>query len=171
MYGWHSGFVHTLHDVEVAHPGGVDPRIAVWVLRRLLELLGLIHRAGWVHGAVVPPHVLVHPRDHGAMLVGFGGAARIGNPRPPIGRRWTDWVDGPVASPATDLGQAARCARGLASGGFADPVAALVDGLAAGRFGGSAWDAAEALRQASRAAYGPAAYNPLVMPGWPASGR
>jgi len=40
----------------------------------MLEVLGWLHRAGWSHGAIVPPHLLVHARDHGVALVGWSRA-------------------------------------------------------------------------------------------------
>jgi hypothetical protein len=165
VYEWMAGFVHSLEAVKAAWPGGVDGRIGTWMLRRLLELLGYVHRAGYVHGAVLPPHVLVHPRDHGATLVGWGTAARVGQPVTAIPRAWSGWYDGPAVSPATDVRQAARSVAWVTSS-FDEPMASLVAGLAGGRGPGDAWEALERLEEASRAAYGPPSYNPLAMPGW-----
>ena len=44
---------------RAAYPDGVDPRDVAWMWRRLLVALGLAHRAGVVHGAVLPEHVLI----------------------------------------------------------------------------------------------------------------
>lgn len=166
VYRWRSGFVHTSEDVLRVHPGGVDGRIAVWVLKRTLELLGYVHRARVVHGAVLPPHVLIHPRDHGVMLVGWGTSAPMGDPCPAISRTWSSFYpQGTTISPVTDLAQAARCVRSLASS-LASPVGGLVAEIEAGQAGDDAWAIARRLGDASRAAYGPPAYNPLPMPGW-----
>ncbi|WP_007515553.1 hypothetical protein [Pseudofrankia saprophytica] len=62
------GFV-TLAQVRAAYPGGLDPRDAVWMWRRLLVVIGYAHRAGVAHGAVLPDHVLIHPEQHGLVLV------------------------------------------------------------------------------------------------------
>ncbi|MEO5874258.1 MAG: molecular chaperone DnaJ, partial [Streptosporangiaceae bacterium] len=62
------GFV-TLTQVRDARPGGVDPRDAAWMWRRLLVALGFAHRAGVLHGAVLPEHVLIHPGQHGLTLL------------------------------------------------------------------------------------------------------
>lgn len=62
------GFV-SLAAVARAYPHGVDPRDAAWMWRRLLTGLGWAHRAGIVHGAVLPEHVLIHPGEHGLVLV------------------------------------------------------------------------------------------------------
>jgi len=44
--------------------------------RRILDMLAFAHAAGWTHGALHPAHLLVHPRDHGILLIGWAGAAR-----------------------------------------------------------------------------------------------
>ena len=74
VHRWRSGFVHTFDDVAREHPTGITAGHAVWIWKRMLELLGWIHASGWVHGAVLPPHLLVHARDHGVTLVGFSRA-------------------------------------------------------------------------------------------------
>jgi hypothetical protein len=175
VFGWKSGFVHTLEQVGEAHPGGVPGPVVVWMAKRLLELLGFVHRAGFVHGAVVPDHVLVHPRDHGAMLVGFtasvpwrdGGARRL----PATSRRWAALYEGArQATPALDIAMACRCVRAVAgwhlpSAVRADPVERVLLAGASGRVD-DAWALGGQLTAASREAYGPPAYHPLPMPGW-----
>lgn len=47
----------------------LDPRDGAWMWRRLLVGLGWAHRAGVVHGAVLEEHVLIHPREHGLVLI------------------------------------------------------------------------------------------------------
>lgn len=71
------GFV-SLADVHAAFPGGLDPRDVAWMWRRLLTGLGWAHRAGLVHGAVLPEHVLVHPAEHGLVLVDWCYAVPAG---------------------------------------------------------------------------------------------
>ncbi|GAA3278304.1 hypothetical protein Dvina_13135 [Dactylosporangium vinaceum] len=61
--------LHSLEEVRAKRPHGLDPRDAAWMWRRLLVALGLAHRAGVVHGAVVARHVLIEPDDHGVVLV------------------------------------------------------------------------------------------------------
>jgi hypothetical protein len=62
------GFV-SLAEVHAAYPAGLDARDVAWMWRRLLTGLGWAHRAGLVHGAVLPEHVLIHPGEHGLVLV------------------------------------------------------------------------------------------------------
>jgi hypothetical protein len=42
---------------------------AAWIWRRLLIAIGWAHRAGVIHGAVLPEHVLIHPGRRGLVLV------------------------------------------------------------------------------------------------------
>jgi hypothetical protein len=127
------GFV-TLAEVRTAYPDGLDPRDAVWMWRRLLVAIGYAHRAGVAHGAVLPPHVLIHPAQHGLVLVDWcysavpepADGAVVGPYRPAAGpddpsRRipalvaaYADWYPAEVArreppAAATDIALASRC--------------------------------------------------------------
>lgn len=64
----------TLADYLARHPEGVDPRHGVWMWRRVMGTLGLIHGQGWAHGQLSPEHLLLHPRDHGVMVLGWSQA-------------------------------------------------------------------------------------------------
>ena len=77
------------------------------------------HRAGVVHGAVTPAHVLVHPRDHGAVLVGWGTASARTTagwePLAAISRPWSGFypertLEERKLDPIVDVQMAARCA-------------------------------------------------------------
>jgi hypothetical protein len=180
VYQWRSGFVHTLADVIAAHPEGVDGRIGVWLWKRLLEMLHFLHSAGMVHGAVLPPHVLVHPRDHGATLVGFATATPAGGSLVARSAAFDAWyaTKDPVASPATDLVMAARCVAAALSpvtsrstftapASLPPPFASLLSEVLQGvPRATTAWALRDRLNAASREAYGPARYAPLSMPGW-----
>ncbi len=170
-FGWKSGFVHTLSEVGELHQRGVPGPVTVWLLKRLLELLGFVHRAGYVHGAVVPDHVLVHPRDHGAVLVGWTAARPLGTPLDAIPSRWTAlYPRDRTATPALDIAMATKVVHG--AGGYHLPgvrphraLARVFDEGMSGR-ATDAWKLSEQLVQASNEAYGPPAYNPLMKPGW-----
>jgi len=62
-----TGF-RSLAEVRSAFPAGVDPRDAAWMWRRLLVAAGAAHRAGVIHGAVLPEHVMIHPAEHGLVV-------------------------------------------------------------------------------------------------------
>jgi len=183
VFGWKSGFIHTLADVGRAHRGGVRGEVVVWILKRLLEQLGWIHRVGFVHGAVHPDHILVHPLDHGALLVGWTASSPWSPGRtqtlPALSSAWSDVYPGSSASkieasPALDIEMACRCAQ-LVGGWFLTlesvplmkngAVKQVIDRGASGTEH-DAWALRDALVEASLDDFGPASYNPLTMPGW-----
>ena len=69
---------YTLREVIEAYPGGVPGRHLAWMWRRLLVALGLAHRVGIVHGAVIPEHVLIHPEMHGVTLIDWCYSTEVG---------------------------------------------------------------------------------------------
>jgi len=71
-----SGFWGSLAILNERFAPGLDPRHAVWIWRRMLEVLNFIHRHGWAHGNVRPEHALVHPQDHGVRLIGWSSAKK-----------------------------------------------------------------------------------------------
>lgn len=96
--------------VEARGHRGVDARHAVWLWRRVLEVLGHVHAHGWTHGDVAPRRLLVHPAEHGVTIVGWAGAAHGGAD---LERRR-----------ARDLAQAAWCVR-CALAGTTDALPAV----------------------------------------------
>lgn len=48
--------------------GAVDTRSIVWMWKRLLLLLDWTHHTGFIHGAVLPPHVMYFPDNYTAVL-------------------------------------------------------------------------------------------------------
>lgn len=73
------GFV-SLEQVRTAYPDGLDPRDYAWMHRRLLRCLAGATLAGWVHTALSPANVLIHPQHHGVVLAGWSFATRPGAP-------------------------------------------------------------------------------------------
>lgn len=71
-----SGFWGSLAALSERFPTGLDPRHAVWIWRRMLEVLNFIHRHDWAHGDIRPEHALVHPQDHGIRLIGWALAQK-----------------------------------------------------------------------------------------------
>jgi serine/threonine protein kinase len=125
------GFV-TLEQVRVAYPRGVSPLDMAWIWRRLLLALGYAHGLGVIHGAALPAHIMIHPDQHGVVLVDWcyasiaNGIAN-GGAQPPIKaivERYRGYYPEEVfakhaPSPATDIGMAARCMVALLGG---DPL-------------------------------------------------
>ena len=102
-----AGFWGSLHDVRQAQPNGIDARHAVWLWRRMLEVLAFVHDAGWSHGDLSPAHALVHPRDHGVLLVGWSRARQASG-------------SAHAAAAARDLMQSAWTVRAVLHGGTSD---------------------------------------------------
>lgn len=60
----------SLAEVMAAYPKGIDFRDMAWMFRRCLEGIGFVHKEkNVVHGAILPPHLLVHMVHHGAKFV------------------------------------------------------------------------------------------------------
>jgi serine/threonine protein kinase len=108
-----------LLEVRQRLPGGVPPEHTLWILRRVLSILGYAHRVGVLHANIEPSHIIVRPRDHNVFLVdwcyslitpartgrgfkceipGFS-APEVGQRKPPI--------------PASDLYSVGKCAAFL----------------------------------------------------------
>jgi hypothetical protein len=109
-----AGGAYTLDEIRRAYRRGVDPKDAAWICRRLLAALGAAHRAGLVHGAVLPPHVCVLPEEHGLVLIGWTCAVEAGSRVTAISDAYEPWYPKEVmtkepATPETDVAMAARC--------------------------------------------------------------
>ncbi|HEX5541535.1 MAG TPA: serine/threonine protein kinase [Micromonospora sp.] len=107
--------LHSLVEVHRAYPDGLDGRDVAWMWRRLLVALGLAHRAGVVHGAVLPEHVLIEPADHGVVLIDWCYSVIDGTDTvPALVPTYTDWYPAEIPAkqtpaPGTDIAMAARC--------------------------------------------------------------
>ena len=66
--------LYSLEEVRAAYPAGIDARDMAWMWRRLLTVLGFVHEQRLVHGCVTPDHVLIEPREHKLVLIGWCGA-------------------------------------------------------------------------------------------------
>jgi hypothetical protein len=105
----------SLAEVRRRHPDGLDPRDAAWMWRRLLVALGMAHRAGVVHGAVLPDHVLIQPVEHGVVLVDWCYSVTYHHDTvPALVPAYVDWYPDEVLErrppgPGTDIAMAARC--------------------------------------------------------------
>ncbi len=173
---WRAGFVHTLVDVRRAHGDALDPAHAVWIWKRMLESLGFVHATGWIHGAVLPQHLLVNARDHGVVLAGFSRAARPGEKLRAITRDarafYPDVVAaGGPASTRTDLAMSARAVLSLLGGAplrapshVPPPLARLLETTAVTPWASEAWALVEDASNVARDVFGPPKFVPLTMP-------
>jgi len=172
VIGWLAGF-RSLAEVRLAFPLGVDPRDAAWMWRRLLVALGAAHRAGVIHGAVLPEHVLIHPAEHGLVLVdwcysGQGPAHRV----PAAVARYRDWyppevLSGRPAGPDADIWLATRCMTSLTGGRLPSPMAAFAAGCTLAsprRRPDDAWRLLAEFDDLLGRLYGPRTFRPFAMP-------
>ncbi|GAA4955488.1 hypothetical protein GCM10023205_16730 [Yinghuangia aomiensis] len=107
----------SLTEVREAYPDGLDARDVAWMWRRLLVALGYAHRAGVVHGAVVPDHVLIEPREHGLVLVDWCYATVLEPVAPGPGGRV---LTGPPIGPSFKLSTGRKSGGGVPPPGGSD---------------------------------------------------
>lgn len=160
IYAYHESIesatdLYSLAEVRAAYPRGVDPKHLAWMWRRLLTVLGFAHTQQVLHAAVKPEHVLIEPRDHKLVLIGWSSSATLSN----------DWrSSGLDASPLrADLAAAAAMIRSLAPG---DLDAALVRYFDRAQ-SSSDVDASRLLVDFDRlidALWGPRTFVPFAMP-------
>ncbi|GAA2721774.1 molecular chaperone DnaJ [Actinocorallia aurantiaca] len=169
---------HTLAEVKAAYPDGVDPRDAAWMWRRLLVALGFAHRAGVLHGAVLPEHVMIHPERHGLVLVDWcysvsvrRSAADPSGRVPALVSGRASWYPPEVpgrepASPATDLFLAARCMTYLMGPKIPGPLRSFARGCTLGsqkKRPSDAWRLLEEFDELLERLYGPRVFRPFTL--------
>jgi hypothetical protein len=163
-----TGGLRSLVEVAHAYPDGLDPRDAAWMWRRLLVALGFAHRAGLVHGAVVPDHVLIQPGEHGLVLVDWCYAVAPGEPGTVINRhsdRYPPEITTRVG-PGTDIAMAAHCMTDLMGDRAPKPLRAFADGCRSPRLRqrpDDAWRLLAELDDTLHRLYGPRTFRPFTL--------
>lgn len=160
------GFV-SLRQIRAAYPDGVHWRDMAWMFRRILVAAGFAHANGFVHGAVVPEHVWIHPTDHGLVLRQWIYHAPIGDPLAAVPHRYRSWYPAEAlgrapVGPELDVLFAVRCAQYLLGPdvGSATTPPRLRTFLAGGRSSDDAWELLEDFDRL----IGPREYRPFRMP-------
>ena len=158
--------------------GHVDLRDVVWIGKRLLSVLGFLHARGFVHGAVLPSHLLVHPITHGAVLTDLCYAVPRGDKIPALSPDHRALYPGEVlrgepAEAGTDLFMAAKTLLWLLperASATASEQRALRDFLATctderlARRPDDAWALHEDLDRLMTRLLGKPVYRPLSLP-------
>jgi serine/threonine protein kinase len=121
---YREGF-YTAEQIWDRHHRGLDGRHLGWMFNRILEALGFVHQQGYLHGAVLPPHLLFHAEDHGLLLAGWIHAEKANTSLKVVPDRYRDWYPPECkkkhpATPSVDIYLAAKSLIYLAGG---DPVA------------------------------------------------
>lgn len=93
---------YTLREVRAnaLHRDGLDQRHMVWVLDRVLGVLGYAHKLGIIHGGISPDRIRVRPSNHNAMLTGWGYSVY----RPSITDECVPPTGGPFEAPEVGRG-------------------------------------------------------------------
>lgn len=159
------GFV-SLTEIARRRPV-LDPRDTAWIWRRLLVAIGTAHRSGVVHGAVFGHHVLVHPIDHGLVLVDWSQSVPLGSPLTALVARHRDDYPSEVfarkpATPATDIHLATRCVAALMGEHIPVPIRDFIRGSLVSPLG-DAWRLLRELDDLLDDLYGPRRYRPLYL--------
>lgn len=181
--GWHA-----LDTVRRRARAGVQWKHGVWMFNRLLEILGYVHRQRLVHGALVPPHVMVYSSgaqpsewDHAAKLVDWSYSCAIGSRVTAIAPTWRDHYAPEVlakrpATPETDIYMAAKAIVYVLGGDaramtlpptvpnyLTSFLRGCVQGNPAAR-PGDAWELRAEFEQHMLRNFGPKQYIPFTMP-------
>ena len=182
VFRWASGFHHNLTEVIKVYPEGIEPRASIWVWRRILEVLAFLHATGMAHGAITPDHLLVQDHEHGIRLVGYCQAGWLTDPLGDLSEAalmyYPEFAKSlPKLSAPLDLVMSSRCVIHLLGGNpqtadLPSAVPALLTNLLkrtalAKRDDPAvrdAWQIHQELGSISAQAFGPAIFNPIVMP-------
>jgi hypothetical protein len=163
----------TLAKVAQVYRNGLDYRDIAWMFKRTLAALWYLHRTGFIHGAVLPEHVLVHPITHGAKLIDFCYAAETGRKvRALSGPRRANYAPEILAKqpvgPWTDIFMAAKAFRPMLAADTPSRITGFFDGCMLVPVGHrrslNAGDLHDEFDQLLRKHAGPPAYRRLAMP-------
>lgn len=118
VYKAHEGIgsfedLYTLEEVKKQYPDGIPARAFVWVWNRMLDICITLHSEGYVHGALLPNHILINPESHLMMIVGWPHSVKIGEKITFVPKEYKWWYPNEVldkvgAYPETDLYLAAK---------------------------------------------------------------
>lgn len=168
------GDLVTLGQVKEAYPRGIPPKDVAWIFRRVLGALGLAHRAGIIHGAISPEHILVHPVDHVVVMVDWCYSVPLGETVKAMVPGWEKYYPEEImakkpAYPGMDLYMAAelfswmidRDTNPLAR--YSDrPFRAFAKGCKVGR-NLDAWVVLDDFDELLERLWGPRKYHRLIM--------
>jgi hypothetical protein len=160
--------LYSLEEVRGAYPNGIDPRDMAWMWRRLLTVLAFVHDQQTVHTCVTPDHVLIEPREHKLVLIGWCGAVRPGEAPVLMPPRFEDWRGGAAAfdrgaSPAGDLRAASKTMSYLL-GEYSEPAVERHLERAAESTSVDAWRLLDDFDRMIEALWGPRRFRAFTMP-------
>ncbi len=108
----------TLEQVKDKYKDGLDPRHVAWIWKRLVEGMTVVHEMDVVHGAIVPSHVIVYPKNHGICILDWSYACTSPQALKAIVSKYKNMYPAEIkdkkpASPSLDVYMIAECMRYL----------------------------------------------------------
>lgn len=169
-YRWASGFIHTFESIREAYPDGIPAVAAIWVWRRILEVLAVMRQAGLVHGALLPNHLLIQKGEHGVRIVGFSCADAPNAPLRLVSTQFESFYpasslkSGKLTS-SMDIVMSARCVAYLLGTHAPPPLADLLRrmGTDDDRSDADPWKLRKEVGELGTALFGPPAFHPIEM--------
>jgi len=111
----------TLDTVLKAYPKGIDYRDMAWMFKRSLVGMWYAHKHKVIHGAILPPHILLTLEDHGGRIVDWSYSTPTRIKVPAMVTTYEDFYPPEVlhsepAREGTDLYMMAKCVQALLGG-------------------------------------------------------
>ena len=105
----------------------LDGKHLAWMFKRILTAIGFAHRNGYVHGAILPPHIRFDIKNHGCQLTSWGHSVPMGGTITTISKKYKDWyppevLEKKAVRPGTDIYMAGKTILYLAG---VDPTKAF----------------------------------------------
>lgn len=70
---------YDLHTIRQYFTKGLPQEHTVWVMDRLLSVLGYLHSNTIIHGSIEPGNILIRPKDHNSFLIDYSLAISEAN--------------------------------------------------------------------------------------------
>lgn len=155
---------------QIARRATLGLRDMAWMLRRIFEGIGYVHRLGYVHGSVLPEHLLYHPSSHGLRLVDWCYAVPLGKKAVAFSGVRKDFYPPEVfakqpLTQVSDIFMAARCAEWMLPDA-PHPIQAFLAGCrlpSASRRPRDAWDVHEEFGELLEKLIGPPKFHELKL--------
>jgi len=114
------GYISLL-DVRNKFNDELNSRHLVWIFKRIMMAIGHLHNAGMVHGALLPPHILIHPINHAIKLIDWSYSIKGNNKIKAISTKYKSFYPLEVLNKKaqggyTDIYMAAKCMLYLIAG-------------------------------------------------------
>ncbi len=99
---------YDLEEVKLAKPN-LEMEHAVWMFNRIMGGLSYVHLdKGYIHGAILPPHIMINPETHGGIIIDWSYAVKKNTKITAISSKWKAFYPPEIfkkenATPAVDV--------------------------------------------------------------------